>query len=125
MAVLRSNELRDCVGAAIAPGGGAFLPWGPTLRAVDVRRALADLRAMIDELAMLENWPHELHVDIITRAMRGPLADLMPNITHIKQRLQEHRADAAARELLAARTWHGEGLSDRRAEPDVLAKRKA
>ena len=51
---------------------------------VDVRRMLAELRAMIDELAMVENWSDDLHADIMTRAMRGPLSDLTPNMTCFK-----------------------------------------
>jgi hypothetical protein len=92
-----------------------WLPWGPRMSSCDVRRLLDELRATIEELARVEGWPSERLDDIMTRAMRGPLADLLPNVAYFSDRLREQRADAAARELLAGRAWRCEGLNDRRA----------
>jgi hypothetical protein len=92
-----------------------WLPWGPRMSSCDVRRLLDELRAMIDELARIEGWPRERLADTMTRAMRGPLADLLPNVAHFSARLHEQHAEAAARELLAARISRCVGLNDRRA----------
>jgi hypothetical protein len=83
------------------------LPWGPRMSSCDVRRLLDELHAMIEELARVEGWPSERLADIMTRAIRGPLTDLLPNVAHFGTRLREQRAHTAARELLAKLTWRG------------------
>ena len=105
----------DCIGALVHPESrAAYLPWNARPASADVRRMLDELRVMIGELATLECWPLERHNEILSRAMRGPLADLMPNFWYFSRRIAEKHAEAAAHEILAARTWRGEGLDDRR-----------
>jgi hypothetical protein len=83
MAYLRAaaNEAADCAGA-LTPDGGAYLPWGPYLSPADVRRMRGELFDMIDERCRFEGWSSELRHDTMTRAMRGPLSDLMPNLAY-------------------------------------------
>jgi hypothetical protein len=95
----------DCVGALHDPDGGLYLPWGPCLSPDDVRRMRAELVGMIEELSGLECWPESLLDDVLGRAIRGPLADLMPNLAHFTERLTEARAESAARDALDRRTW--------------------
>jgi hypothetical protein len=86
-------------------GVAEFWPWAPYLGADDVRRMRADLVGMIEEIASLECWPAEHRDDVLTRAIRAPLADLLPNVHHFAERLQETRAEAAARAATARRAW--------------------
>ncbi|MGF6954732.1 hypothetical protein [Paraburkholderia youngii] len=94
--------------------GGLFLPWGPYLEADDVRELRTELVGLIDTLAGIEHWPRNLRDEIMTRAVRGPLSDLLPNVHHFRERLAEAKADAHARELAARRAWRMEGFDDRR-----------
>ncbi|MFM0053630.1 hypothetical protein [Caballeronia grimmiae] len=94
---------------------GPFLPWGPYLTADDVRRMRGELRMAIDELAACEGWPRSHKSKIMAQAMNGSAANLLADLAHFAARFLEQRAQAAAREALAARTWRGEGLDDRRA----------
>lgn len=93
---------------------GEFWPWAPYLGATDMHRLRAELVDMIEELAGLECWPEAYSDDVLSRAIRGPLSDLMPNLHHFAGRLEAARAEAAARSALDQRTWHGEGCDDRR-----------
>lgn len=99
-----------------APGGraqknastdapGEFWPWAPYLGDADVQRMQTELVEMIERLAELEDWPEEHRDDVLTRAIRGPLADLLPNLHHFNQRLTEATAAAAARKAAEKRTW--------------------
>ncbi|WP_083245124.1 hypothetical protein [Paraburkholderia nodosa] len=105
IAYLRAN------GGATEPDGGLSLPWGPYLDADDVRELRTELRAAIEALCELENWPDALLVDVMTRAMRGPLSDLLPNVHHFHQRLDAVKAETAVRAVLTERTWrYDQGL---------------
>jgi hypothetical protein len=109
-------EPDDCAGALIDPDGGAYLPWGPYLSPADVQRMRGELFDMIDELCRREGWSNERRHDTMTRAMRGPLADLMPNLAYFNGQLTVARAEAAARAAMTARTWRMEGFDKRRGE---------
>ncbi|CAE6747380.1 hypothetical protein [Paraburkholderia domus] len=116
MAHLRAaaNDAADYSGALHSLDGGLYLPWGPYLSPDDVRRMRGKLVAMIEQLADMEHWDAGRRDDVLTRAIRGPLADLMPNIHRFNARLSEARAEAESRAALDRRTWHGEGFDDRR-----------
>jgi hypothetical protein len=113
---LPADELEGdgCAGALIDPDGGAYLPWGPYLSASDVRRMRADLAVLIEDLATLEGWPREHLDDVIGRAMRGPLHDLMPNLAHFHERTAAARAEHEASEAVKARSWRLEGFDNRK-----------
>jgi hypothetical protein len=70
---------------------------------------------MIEELSSLECCPEPYRDDVLSRAIRGPLADLMPNMHYFTERLSAARAEAAARAALDRRAWRLEGFDDRRA----------
>lgn len=84
---------------------GEFWPWAPYLLAADVQRMQTELVSMIEQLADMEGWPPEHRDDVLARAVRGPLADLLPNMHHFTQRLTEATAAAAARAAVEKRTW--------------------
>ncbi|WP_321866746.1 hypothetical protein [Paraburkholderia tropica] len=84
---------------------GDFWPWAPYIGAADVQRMQTELVGMIERLADLEEWQNEHRDDVLTRAVRGPLADLLPNVAHFHERLTEATAAAAAREAVEKRTW--------------------
>ncbi|WOD18967.1 TubC N-terminal docking domain-related protein [Paraburkholderia kirstenboschensis] len=86
-------------------GSGEFWPWAPYLNADDVHRFRAELVETIEKLAAMEQWPDMHRDDVLARAIRGPLADLLPNLHHFNQRLTEAIAGAAAREAVEKRTW--------------------
>ncbi|MEM5317244.1 hypothetical protein [Paraburkholderia sp. JHI869] len=90
------------------PDGGVYLPWGPYLSPDDVRRTRVELVEMIKALAGLESWPPGLYDDVMTRAVRGPLSDLLPNIAHFAERLTAARAEAETRALYSCRVWRYE-----------------
>lgn len=84
---------------------GEFWPWAPYLTAADVERFRTELVTLIEKLADMEEWPDEHRDDVLARAIRGPLADLLPNLHHFNQRLTEATAAAAAREAVEKRSW--------------------
>ncbi|CAG9194539.1 conserved hypothetical protein [Paraburkholderia tropica] len=84
---------------------GEFWPWAPYIGAADVQRMQTELVGMIERLADLEEWPDEQRDDVLARAVRGPLADLLPNLHHFNQRLTDATAAAAARAAVEKRTW--------------------
>ena len=84
------------------------------MTAEDVRWLRGELADMIGEIATLEGWLPGHLGDVMTRAMRGPLADLLPNLHYFKRRLAEIDAEREALELLNQHTWRGEGLDERR-----------
>jgi hypothetical protein len=114
-----SDEAMETIRARLAPHkaeilaylqsaekqAGEFWPWAPYLTAADVERFRTELVGMIERLADMEQWPDEHRDDVLTRAIRGPLADLLPNLHHFNQRLTEATAEAAAREAVDKRTW--------------------
>jgi hypothetical protein len=105
----------DCIGALCDPDGGPYLPWAPHLDADDVRYLRAELTALITALAARECWPHERLEAVMTRAVCGPLADLLPNLSHFRDHFTETRADEQAHDEAARRTWRLAGLDDQRA----------
>lgn len=113
MAYLRAatDDAADCHGGLHSRDGGVYLPWGPYLSPDDVREMRGELAAKIKQLADLERWPQSDLNEVLTRGIRGPLADLLPNIAHFNERLMAARAVAAT---LDRRTWHSEGLDDGR-----------
>ncbi|HDR9061071.1 hypothetical protein [Burkholderia vietnamiensis] len=99
------NIPADCVGALRSRDGALYLPWGLRIPAEKVDRMHNELIAMIEELADIESWPAGDRDDVLTRAIRGPLADLLPNRAYFSERLTEARAKKAARELADRRAW--------------------
>ncbi|WP_431226863.1 hypothetical protein [Burkholderia contaminans] len=99
-----ANIPPDCVGALHDPDGGLYLPWGPYLSAGDVHRMRVELIGMVEELSMLERWASANREDVLTRVMRGPLADLLPNVAYFRERLEAAHAEATARGALERRT---------------------
>lgn len=52
---------------------------------------------MVEALADLEAWPEEHLVDdVLSRAIRGPLANLLPNLAHFRERFGAARAGGGA-----------------------------
>ncbi|WP_433703904.1 hypothetical protein [Paraburkholderia sacchari] len=94
-----------------------FWPWVPYLSAGDVARLRAELVGMVEALADLEAWPEDHRRDVLARAIRGPQADLLPNLAHFRERHDAARADAQTRTERAARSWRMEGFNDRRTGP--------
>ncbi|MGF6663833.1 hypothetical protein QF000_005501 [Paraburkholderia atlantica] len=84
---------------------GEFWPWAPYIGAADVQRMRTELVGMIERLSDMEGWPPEHRDDVLARAVRGPLADLLPNLHHFNQRLTEANAAAAACEAVEKRIW--------------------
>lgn len=84
---------------------GEFWPWAPYLTTADVERFRTELVATIEKLADMEQWQDEHRDDVLARAIRGPLADLLPNLHHFNGRLTEARAAVAARETASRRAW--------------------
>ena len=103
----------DCVGALRDPDGGAYLPWGPYLSPDDVRRMRGDLVAMIEQLSTIEGWGRDHLDDVLTRAIRGPLADLLPNLHHFRERLKSARTAAEQEARRRAQAWRCEALDAR------------
>ncbi len=104
------DDLLECVRAVsdtlIDPGSGApYLPWGPYLGTGGIQRFRAKHVDIIERLADMEGWPQEHRDDVLARAIRGPLADLLPNLHHFNERLAEAKAQEAAREKIRARSW--------------------
>ena len=110
-----ANDPADCTGALIDPNGGAYLPWGPYLSAGDVHRKRAELAELIEDLADAEEWPAAYRDEVLARAMRAPLYDLLPNLAYFRERIADLDAEREARHLLRRRTWRMEGFDDRRA----------
>ncbi|MDN7458181.1 MULTISPECIES: hypothetical protein [Burkholderia] len=97
----------DCVGALHDPDGGLYLPWGPYLSRDDVHRMRAELIRMVEELSALERWTSAHRDDVLARAIRGPLADLLPNTAYFCERLEAVHAEAAACAALDRRSAPG------------------
>jgi hypothetical protein len=82
-----------------------FWPWAPYLGASDVERFRTELVGIIETLADMERWPLERRDDVLARATRAPLADLLPNTHHFNERLQAARAEAEARDAATRKSW--------------------
>jgi len=59
---------------------GAYLPWAPHTSADDARRLRAELCNVIEALSTLEGLWLETLDEVLARAMRRPLSDLLPNL---------------------------------------------
>ncbi|TCG06277.1 hypothetical protein BZM27_27575 [Paraburkholderia steynii] len=101
-----------------------FLPWGPYLDPGQVRMLRAEVVEMIESLAALEGWPQAYRDEVLARAVRGPLSDLLPNHHHFTERTIKAQCTAAAAELRDSRTWHGEGF-EKRLTDKVMTPRNA
>lgn len=108
------NVPASCIGSLRDPDGGPYLPWAPYLSPDDVQQKRTELLDAIDRIAALECWPETHRNDVLERAIRGPLIDLLPNLAHFRERLTAARAEAQAREMLECYTWRMEGFDDRR-----------
>lgn len=95
----------DCAGALHSRSGGLYLPWGPYLDPESVKRLRADLVGMIEELAVLEAWPDDCRDDVLARAIRGPLSDLLPNLHYFRERTDDARAEHETRKAEHSRAW--------------------
>jgi hypothetical protein len=80
-------------GALLDPDGGYYLPWGPYLNGRDVHRLRVQLLQMIEEVADIEGWEQSCKDNILERALRGPLSDLMPNVHHFTKRLRQKQKE--------------------------------
>ncbi|QBQ96296.1 hypothetical protein [Paraburkholderia pallida] len=87
-------------------GEAAFWPWAPYLAAGDVARLRAELVDTIERLADTEYWPRELLDDVIARAVRAPLSDLLPNLAHFRERLNAAVAEREASRAIRGRSWN-------------------
>ncbi|OJA74946.1 hypothetical protein BGV67_04520 [Burkholderia ubonensis] len=101
-------------GALIHPDGGAYLPWGPRLSAEDLRQMRVELAGLIETLADRERWPRDLLDNVMGRAMRGPLSDLLPNLHYFRARIEEIEAEAQARAMLQRGGHRLDGLKNGR-----------
>ncbi|MCA8199194.1 TubC N-terminal docking domain-related protein [Burkholderia vietnamiensis] len=113
-ATANSVERADCEGALRTRDGSLYLPWGPRLPPDEVREMRTELVSLIEAIADYECWPETLRDEVRARAVRGPLADLLPNLHHFRERVIEAAAEYQAREALAARAWMaGASLTNR------------
>ncbi|QBQ97901.1 hypothetical protein [Paraburkholderia pallida] len=110
-----ANDAADCTGALRSRDGGLYLPWGAYLSVDDVHRLRAELAELIEDLADAEDWSEAHRDEVLARAMRGPVSDLLPNLAHFRGRIVELDAERKARHLLRQRTWRMVGFDDRRA----------
>ncbi|MGF6634285.1 hypothetical protein OKW38_002969 [Paraburkholderia sp. MM5496-R1] len=102
------------VRAPVDPDGGAHLPWGPHLSPDDMFGMRAELAELIEDMADAEDWPASYRDEVLARAMRGPLHDLLPNLHYFRERVAEFSAECEARALLRRRAWRAnEDLSKR------------
>jgi hypothetical protein len=70
---------------------------------------------LIEAISTFEGWQREVQNEVLTRAIRGPLSDLLPNLHYFNERLHVLKAQEAAREEMAGRAWRLEGFDDRHA----------
>ena len=95
--------------------GGAFLPWCAPISPAQVAAWQAELLELIEKVADSECWSHAALDEVVTRAVRGPLSDLRPNLGYFRERIAEIEAERRARQLIASRTWRaGKDFDDRR-----------
>ncbi|MGF6792399.1 hypothetical protein [Paraburkholderia sp. 35.1] len=74
----------------------------------------AELAELIEDMADAEDWPASYRDEVLARAMRGPLHDLLPNLHYFRERVAEFSAECEARALLRRRAWRAnEDLSKR------------
>ncbi|KVH77576.1 hypothetical protein WJ41_05070 [Burkholderia ubonensis] len=98
----RPTSCDDHVGIFRTADVGLFLPWGPRLSPDDVQRILFELAELIDNVADSEGWSFDHRADVMRRAKRGPLADLLPNLAYFRERMGEIFAERDARRLIAS-----------------------
>jgi hypothetical protein len=107
MALLRAAECdaTEHGGALSGPPAGTFWPWCPDISAEDLPGLYAELAGLIRALSALEHWPREDFSAIMTRAMRQPVAALLPDLHYFRQRLAGANDEIAARADVAAWCW--------------------
>ncbi len=82
-----SERLRDeCAGALSDSGGGVYLPWGPYFSKDQVIAMRAELVTLIDQLGAREQWDTQRLTNVHSRAARGPLSDMLPNLHYFRAR---------------------------------------
>jgi hypothetical protein len=115
VAHLRSvaNDAADCAGALRSCDGGLYLPWGPYLSPDDVRSLRAELVELIGDMADAEGWPASYRDEVLARALRGPLSDLLPNLAHFRERAAQFYAGWEARRLLQSQASRGDDWKNR------------
>jgi hypothetical protein len=62
------------------------------MSADDVRRLRAELCNVIKALSTLDGWRLETLDEVLARAIRGPLSDLLPNPHYFRVRLKVLKA---------------------------------
>jgi hypothetical protein len=95
----------DCAGALHDPDGGLYLPWGPYMSADDVRQLRAELAELIGGMADAEGWTASCRDEVLVRAVRGSLSDLLPNLAHFRERAAQFYAESEAHRLSRSRVW--------------------
>ncbi|CAM2179148.1 TubC N-terminal docking domain-containing protein [Paraburkholderia sacchari] len=103
-----ANDATDCAGALRSCDGGLYLPWGPYLSPGDVRDLRAELAELIGSIADAEGWSASCRDEVLVRALRGPLSDLLPNLAHFRERAAQFYAKCQARRLLRSRAWRAD-----------------
>ncbi|RAS35861.1 hypothetical protein [Paraburkholderia bryophila] len=104
-----SNDLTpvpaDCAGALRHLDGGLYLPWGPYVDQAQLRAMQRELFEVVDELAKLEGWKKDNYDHTMMCIERQPASTLRPDLAYFQSRLAAARADQAARDALAKRSW--------------------
>jgi len=100
-----ANDAADCTGALVSRSGGLYLPWGPRLSPEDVRQLRAELFELIEDMADAEDWPESYRHEVLARAVRGPLSDLLPNLHYFRKRVAEFYAECEARRISRSKRW--------------------
>jgi hypothetical protein len=98
----------DCPDALRTKSGALYLPWCAPIPADQVRVLMAELVELIEMLADYEAWPKSDRDEVLARAVRGPLADLMPNLHHFRERTTQARAEYDARQAARDRAWRAD-----------------
>ncbi|WP_175865569.1 hypothetical protein [Burkholderia cepacia] len=87
---------------------GYRLAWGTWMSPDDIYRLRFELAGLIDQWADEQKWPLDRRAAAMCSAVRGPLSDLLPNLAHFRERMQEVFAERDARRLIdSAMRRHG------------------
>ncbi|MBY8605246.1 hypothetical protein K7N18_10390 [Burkholderia arboris] len=88
---------------------GYRFAWGTWASPDDIDQLRFELAGLIDQLADEEKWSFDRRAAAMCSAVRGPLADLLPNLHHFRERMQEVFAARDARRLIGSlMRSHGE-----------------